>query len=92
VHFNTHLKGYVMLLNRAKGQGWKQEGIYLSFSTDLSDPQSWTPPQKIYDGGRWYPQVIGLQKGETDKQAGKVARFFMGGISEWEIVFLRSDE
>jgi hypothetical protein len=92
VHFNTHLKGYVMLLNRAKGQGWKQEGIYISFSTDLSEPKSWSPPQKIYDGGRWYPQVIGLQKGETDKQAGKVARFFMGGISEWEIIFLRSDE
>jgi hypothetical protein len=65
-----------------------QEGIYVGFSDDLSDPRSWTQPRKIYDGGRWYPQVIGLQKGETDKEAGQVARFFMGGNSEWEIVFL----
>lgn len=92
VHWNTHLKCYVMLLNRAKGQGWKQEGIYVSFSTNLSDPKSWTKPVKIYDGGRWYPQVIGLNEKGTDKLAGKVARFFMGGVSEWEIVFLRPDE
>jgi len=81
-----------MLLSRAKGKGWKQEGIYLSFNVDLADPKGWSPPQKIHDGGRWYPQVIGLQKGETDKVAGQVARFFMGGVSEWEIVFFRPEE
>lgn len=92
VHFNTHLGCYVMLLNRAKGKGWVQEGIYVSFSENLADPKSWTNPEKIYDGGRWYPQVIGLKRGETDKFASKVSRFFMGGVSEWEIVFLRPNE
>ena len=81
-----------MLLNRAKGKGWMQEGIYVGFSDDISDPRSWTQPWKIYDGGQWYPQVIGLRKGETDKKAGQVARFFMGGNSEWEIIFLHPDE
>lgn len=92
VHFNTHLGCYVMLLNRAKGKGWVQEGIYVSFNTNLADPRGWTTPQKIYDGGRWYPQVMGMEQGGTDKLAGKVARFFMGGVSEWEIVFQRLDE
>lgn len=92
VHFNTHLGCYVMLLNRAKGKGWAQEGIYVSFNRDIAEPKSWTKPQKIYDGGLWYPQVIGLGQGETDKVAGKFARLFMSGVSEWEIVFLNTDE
>jgi hypothetical protein len=38
--------------------------------------------------------VIGLDaaKRETDKLAGRVARFSMGGKSQWEIVFLRPGE
>ncbi len=87
IHYNTYLDCYVMLLNRAKGQGWKQEGIYISFNEELSNPLGWSEPQKIYDGGQWYPQVIGLGRKETDKLAGEIARFFMGGISQWEIVF-----
>lgn len=88
VHWNTHLKQWVMLLNRAKGAGWVQEGIYISFSTKPGDPRSWSKPQKILDGGRWYPQVIGDPKERgTDKLAGRVARFYMSGVSEHEIVF-----
>ncbi len=94
VHWNIHLECYVMLLNRAKGTGWKQEGIYISFNKDLSNPSGWTYPEKIYEGGRWYPQVIGIGEGikGTDKLAGRVCRFFMHGISEWEIVFSQPDE
>ncbi|MCL6476400.1 MAG: DUF4185 domain-containing protein [Firmicutes bacterium] len=88
VHRNTHLKQYVMLLNRAKGTGWVQEGIYVSFSTRLDEPRSWSQPQKILVGGRWYPQVIGdpAERG-TDKLAGKTARLYLSGISEYEAVF-----
>jgi len=93
VHWNTHLNCYVMLLNRARGKGWVQEGIYVSFSADLHDPLSWTAPRKILNGGQWYPQVMGLGTGEncTDKLAGRVARFFMKGVSEYEIIFSRQD-
>jgi hypothetical protein len=88
VHWNSGLGKYVMLLNRAKGAGWVQEGIYLSYSTNLADPLSWSAPEKLLRGGAWYPQVIGLESGTgTDKIAGKVARFFMGGKSDYEIVF-----
>lgn len=88
VHRNTYLKQWVMLLNRAKGSGWVQEGIYVSFSAMLSDPRSWSKPTKILDDGRWYPQVIGDPKERgTDKIAGRVARFYMSGVSEHEIVF-----
>jgi hypothetical protein len=95
IHWNTHLERYVILLNRTKDKpGWPQEGIYVSFSRDLADPTGWTAPKKIHDKGAWYPQVIGLDasRRETDKLAGRVARFFMAGESRWEIVFLTAGE
>ena len=77
-----------MLLNRAGDDAFTQEGIYVSFSTRLDSPSSWTPPQKLLDGGAWYPQVIGLESGVgTDKVAGATARFFMGGQSDALIEF-----
>jgi len=95
IHWNTHLDLYVTLLNRTKDKpGWPQEGVYATFNDDLGDPSGWTPPKKIHDKGTWYPQVIGTDAAsqETDKLAGRVARFFMGGESRWEIVFLKPGE
>jgi len=94
IHWNTHLQQYVMLLNRARGKGWGQEGIYISFSKTLADPKSWSQPKKIHDRGAWYPQVMGFGENlkGTDKVAGKVARFFMSGVSEFEIIFSWPDE
>jgi hypothetical protein len=81
-----------MLLNRSCCEpGFPPEGIYVSFNPDLGDPTGWTPPAKILDRDQadWYPQVIGIEPGGTDKLAGEVARFFMKGESHWEIVFTR---
>lgn len=90
VHWNTHLERYVMLLNRANDSLWSQQGIYISYATNLDDPSSWTPPRKLLDGGRWYPQVFGLEAGVgTDKVAGEIARLFMSGTSEYVIRFLK---
>ena len=89
LHWNTFLNQYVMLLSRSCcAPKWPQEGIYISFNPDLSNPYAWTPPTKILNGeqAQWYPQVIGLRPG-TDKLAGRVARFYMGGESHWNIVF-----
>jgi hypothetical protein len=89
IHYNTYLGGYVMLLNRtAEGDSdWWQEGIYLTFSKDLSDPESWSEPEKLMEGGDWYPEIIGTAPGQTDTLAGQQARFFMSGYSVWEIEF-----
>ena len=88
VHWNTALEQYVMLLNRAKDENYTQEGIYVSFAPRLDDPSLWSAPQKILNGGKWYPQVIGTTPGVgTDKIAGASARFFMSGKSEWTINF-----
>lgn len=95
IHWNTHLNLYVILLNRTKDKpGWPQEGIYVTFNDNLHDPAGWTQPTKIHDKGAWYPQVLGTDatSDETDKLAGRVARFFMGGESRWEIVFLKPGE
>jgi hypothetical protein len=93
VHWNSYLRQYVILLNRTKDASWTQEGIYITFNPDLSNPDRWSPPRKILDGpgaNQWYPQVIGIEKTKqhTDKLAGQVARLFVRGQSRWEIVFL----
>jgi hypothetical protein len=100
IHWNTHLGMYAILLNRTKDKpGWPQEGIYVTFNNDLANPGTWTKPTKILDGGRWYPQVLGIDAAgrETDKLAGRAARFSMRGAddigeSRWEILFLRPGE
>jgi hypothetical protein len=90
IHWNTYLEQYVMLLNRAKDDQFGQDGIYVSYSPTLSDPTRWTTPVKIFNGGDWYPQVIGTEAGTgTDRTAGKRARFFMTGRSTRLIEFER---
>ena len=89
VHWNSHLQKFVMLLNRSCcTPEWPQEGVYVSFNSALNDPQGWTAPVKIMDGGSWYPQVIG-QVGDngTDKLADHVARLYVYGESDWDIIF-----
>jgi len=97
IHWNTHLRTYVMLLNRATDSRWKQEGVYVSFNSTLSNPAAWSAPRKILDSpgaDRWYPQVLGIDtnRQETDKLAGHVARLFVRGQSQWEILFFRPGE
>lgn len=98
IHWNTHIKQYVMLLNRAKDKNWAQEGVYISFNPDVANPKAWSTPEKILDGEKdkvhWYPQIIGIDKSkhETDKLAGRVARLFVTAKSDWEIVFLKPGE
>lgn len=94
VHWNTYLSKYVMLLNRnCCAPGWVTEGIYVSYNSDLSNPKGWSEPVKLLDLSErkpvWYPQVIGLDaaKHESDKLAGRVARFWLHGKSDHEIVF-----
>lgn len=90
LHWNTHLNQYVMLLNRADSNDWDQEGIYISYNTTLDDPRGWSTPVQVFSGGRWYPQVIGLDgMSGTDKEAGEVARFYMSGVSDFLIRFVR---
>lgn len=93
VHWNEYLEQYVMLLNRSRDESFDQDGIYVSMSASLDNPSSWRAPTKIFDGGQWYPQVIGLEHGEgTDKLAGQEARFFMAGRSNYVIRFNRLDK
>jgi hypothetical protein len=90
VHWNTYLGRYVMLLNRARDEGFGNEGIYVSYAGRLDEPPAWSAPRKIMNGGGWYPQVAGLEPGSgTDKLAAQRARFFVTGRSEHYIEFHR---
>lgn len=93
VHWNTSAQAWVMMLNRACcSPGWPQEGIYISFSADLSDPTQWKTPLKLIEGGEWYPQVIGLGPGETDSEAGQTVRLFVRGFSDLELILSPEEE
>jgi hypothetical protein len=90
IHWNTYLERYVMLLNRAKNENFDNEGIYVSYSRELSDAHAWSAPRKLMNGGGWYPQVVGLDTaGGTDREAGQRARFFLTGRSAYYIEFQR---
>jgi hypothetical protein len=90
VHWNSYLESWVMLLNRANSDQWGQEGIYISFNPTLDRPDDWSAPALLFQGGHWYPQVIGLEANRgTDKEAGQTARLFVGGRSSFLIQFSR---
>jgi hypothetical protein len=94
IHWNTHLRQYVILLNRAIDSNWKQEGVYVTFNTDLARPDKWTAPKKILESqgaDRWYPVAFGTHAAqkETDKLVGRTARLFLRGQSRWELEFVK---
>ena len=79
-----------MLVNRARNEQFDQDGLYVAYSSTLSDPRSWSAPTKVLNRGGWYPQVIGLEPNDgTDKRAGRRARFFITGRSDHFIDFTR---
>lgn len=88
VHWNSELRAYVMLLNRDLGTTFTNEGTYVAFASELEDPWLWSTPQKIIEGGGWYPQVVGLE-GElgTDKRAGREAWLCIHGACSYRIIF-----
>jgi len=93
LHWNTHLKSYVMLLNRSCCRpGWPQEGIYISFNANLADPVGWKDPERLLESGSWYPQVIGAGPLETEATVGREARLYLWGSSDLELVFLKDGE
>lgn len=85
IHWNSHLNQFVMLLNRACcAPQWPQEGIYLSASPDLANPQSWSAPQQILPFGDWYPWLVNMDENAGD-EFGKRLRFFSRDKSEFEL-------
>jgi hypothetical protein len=55
----------------------------------LSNPAGWFKPVKVIDGGGSYPQLIHHAANGTHSLARSTARFYMYGLSNWEIFFKR---
>ena len=99
IHWNSYLNSYILVLNHACCKSeWPQEGIYLSVNSDISNPGFWSTPLKIMDAKNigfspgFYPQIVGVDSGETDSFVGKFARLYIKGISKLEIEFYTADE
>lgn len=84
VHWNTEINHYVMVMNRVLGAEWMPEGIYIAFSKDAVN---WSAPQKLISTNGWYPEIIGLGAGETDRLVGAVGRLYIHGHSSLFIHF-----
>ena len=88
VHWNTYLQKYVVLLNHSCcSPRYPQDGIFITYSSDLGDPTAFTAPARLADNPGWYPQVLGLGADGSDQLAGQTARFYIAGTSRWKIVF-----
>lgn len=94
IHFNTYLNMYVIVMNHAVDKYWLQEGIYISYNYDVADPQGWSAPERLELDPRAmaYPEIIGTERGETDKLAGRTGRLFLLGQSSWLITFHRDGD
>ncbi len=100
VHWNEHLQSYVMLMshsttasfNQTEHQKGDQAGVFVSFNSDISNPTGWSTPEFIKPGrsrDSWYPQIIGTGQNGTDKTAGKSARLFERGQSNFTLEFAK---
>lgn len=90
VHWNTYLEHYVILMSRANTTAFGTEGLYVSFARDLSEPATWSTPQKLQSGGQWYPQVFALpEEGGTESEAGRRAYFYNSGKTSTLVEFTR---
>jgi hypothetical protein len=88
IHWNTYLQKYVVLLNHSCcTPRYPQDGIFITYNGDLSDPKGWSAPVRLVTDPGWYPQVIGTDSTGSDQLAGQVAQFYIGGKSHWQIVF-----
>jgi hypothetical protein len=88
VHWNTYLKKFVVLMNHSCcSPRYPQDGIFISYNADLSDPQGFTNPVRLLNDPGWYPQVIGAGPNGSDTLAGQAAQLYVAGKSRWQIVF-----
>ena len=107
ISWNSYLNTYVILLNHAIDSNMTQGGIYITFNAHLANPSGWSKPQMILNRDQilqasrglpvdqsmgWYPELIGMRNGESDKLCGQTGRFFMEGMSRMEIVFHKPGE
>jgi len=93
IHWNSYLNQFVILMNRSCcTPGWPQAGVYIAFNPDLAQPRNWRTPELLIAAGDWYPQVIGVEAGESDRFASQTPRLFIRGFSDWMIVFNREDQ
>lgn len=88
VHSNRYLDAFVLVLNHTTGEGgdrcWPSEGerVFLTWCRDLEDPERMAEPIELThvdSHAATYPQIVGLEPGDTDRSAGRQARLFLHG-------------
>jgi len=88
---NAHLEagGVYMSINSGIGNpgGWTAPAMLIG-SKDIRKATAGgeTGLSGVMDNG-WHPQVIGMQKGGTDKLSSRKARLLLGGLSNLKMEF-----
>jgi hypothetical protein len=85
--------GVYISFNRDIGnpRGWSTPRMILSGGQVAKLTQGGSAqPNALING--WYPEIVGMDKGQSDKMCGRVGRLFITGMSKIEITFLRPGE
>ncbi len=87
---NTRLKsgGIYISFNRHIGNpnGWSKPRMILDpTQVQQATRKGSAQPDSLKNG--WYPEIIGMGKGQSDKLCGQTGRLFVAGMSRLEITF-----
>ena len=70
IHWNTHLNTYVMLLNHAIDTRLQADGIYISYSPQLGNPDGWSKPKIILNRNEIRDAMSGANLSPTKMESG----------------------
>ncbi len=92
---NTRLKddGIFVSFNRHIGDpnGWSRPRMILSRpQIRLVTREGSAQPNALENG--WYPEIIGMEMGESDKLCGASGRLFVAGMSRLEVTFVKAGQ
>jgi len=71
--------------------GWSKPVMILDQNQVKKLTESGSAQPNALENG-WYPEIIGTERGQSDKLCGRVGRLFVAGMSRLEITFVRPNE
>src|SRR5205823_1810375 len=90
VYYDHRSDQYVMLMSKLKDRDrWGSEGYYVSFNSNLDNPEGWSEPKRLDVPGDqgWYPQVISGSPGLPYTEIDGSGMLFIHGKAIYRIEF-----
>ena len=82
ISFNRHL---------SDPDGWSKPRMILDRAQIHQATRGGSASVNALSNG-WYPEIIGMEKGQSDKLCGRTGRLFVAGMSRFKITFVKPGE